>query len=122
MDDMAEFLILIYGDEQQWDAETEEQQQFKDEAHRAFAAAVGRGLREGKELAASSSAVTLRGRGGRPLATDGPYAESKEVVGGYYLIDVVDLDEAVRLAGLLPELAMPYCSVEVRPVVAHEAE
>ena len=116
---MTEFLILINGDEQQWDAETEADRQFKGEAHGAFAKAVGAGLRDGKELAASTSAVTLRGRGGRPLATDGPYAESKEVIGGYYLVDVADIDEAVRLAGMLPELTKPYCSVEIRPVVGH---
>ncbi len=116
---MTEYLILIYGDEQLWDQETEQDRKEKDEAHRAFAAAVGAGLRDGKELAASATATTLRGRGGRPIITDGPFAESKEAIGGYYLIDVPDLDEAIRLVSGLAELTKPYCSIEIRPVVAH---
>ncbi|BEP12715.1 YciI family protein [Acidothermaceae bacterium B102] len=115
---MAEFLILIYGDEQQWDAETEADNREKDAAHRAFVAAVGPGLREGRQLAASSAATTLRARGGKPWATDGPFTESKEVLGGFYFIDVADRAEAVRLASMLPELTKPYCAVEVLPVHA----
>jgi hypothetical protein len=113
---MAEFLILIYGDEQLWDQETEQDNLEKDAGHRAFVAALGSGMRDGKQLAASSSVTTLRARGGKPWATDGPFAESKEVLGGYYLIDVADRGEAVRLAGLLPELTKPYCAVEIRPI------
>ena len=96
---MAEFLILIYGDEQLWEQETEQDNLEKDAGHRAFVAAVAGGLRDGKQLAASSAATTLRARGGKPWATDGPFAESKEVLGGYYLIEVADRAEAVRLAG-----------------------
>jgi hypothetical protein len=117
---MAGYLILIYGDEQQWAQESEEDQRFKDAAHRAFAAETGPRLRDGQELSAADTATTLRmGTGGRPLVTDGPFLESKEAVGGYYLIEAPDLDEAIRLASMLPELTKPYCGVEIRPVVAH---
>jgi hypothetical protein len=62
-----------------------------------------------------SSATTVRIRDGETLLTDGPFAELREQIGGYYLIDCADLDEAVRWARTIP--AARYGSVEVRPVV-----
>ena len=117
---MAGYLILIYGDERQWALETAEDQQLKGEAHGAFAAAAGAGLLGGHELSAAELATTLRrGPEGRPMITDGPFLETKEAVGGYYLVDVPDLDEAIRLASMLPELATGHCGVEIRPIVVH---
>jgi hypothetical protein len=62
-----------------------------------------------------SSATTLRVRGGEPIVTDGPFAEIKEQIGGYYVLDCTDLDEALRWAGMIP--AARYGAVEVRPLM-----
>jgi hypothetical protein len=63
-----------------------------------------------------STATTVRVRDGEPLLTDGPYAELKEQLGGYYLLECADLDEAVRWAQAIPAAAAG--AVEVRPVMA----
>ena len=92
---MAKYLILIYGDEQRWDAETEPELRAKDEGHRAFNAVAGSRVLGGHELEASSTATTLRGAG---LVTDGPFLESKEYLAGFWVIDAPDLDVALALA------------------------
>jgi hypothetical protein len=69
----------------------------------------------GDPLLPTETATTVRVRGGDRLTTDGPFAETKEVLGGYYLIDVDDLDEALEWAGQMPNIE--YGSVEVRPVM-----
>ncbi|MFC8190170.1 YciI family protein [Cellulomonas sp. NPDC057328] len=117
---MARYLILIHGDEQQWDARTPEHQEANDAGHRAFAAAAGDRVLGGEELAAAATTTTLRGApDGGVLVTDGPFLETKEVLGGYYLVEARDLDEALALARHLPELREPHAAVEVRPVVDH---
>jgi len=63
-----------------------------------------------------SSAATLRVRDGRPLVTDGPFAELKEQIGGYYVLDCPDLDEALRRAATIPSAR--YGAIEVRPLMA----
>jgi len=126
---VSTYLVLIHGDEQYWDAETPEQRAVKEAAHRAFAEAAGDALIDGRELGASGTSKTLRGGGssgngsgerGRPLVTDGPFAETKEVVGGYYVLRVADLDAAIALASMLPELGEPHGAVELRPIVEPE--
>ena len=62
-----------------------------------------------------SSAATLRVRDGRPLVTDGPFAELKEQIGGYYVLDCADLDEALRRAATIPSAR--YGAIEVRPLM-----
>ena len=64
------------------------------------------------------TATTVRVREGRPAATDGPFAETKEQLGGYYLIEASDQDEAVRIAGRIP--GARFGSVEVRRLLAHD--
>lgn len=71
----------------------------------------------GARLQPTTTATTIRGGGAdKPVVTDGPFIEAKEVLGGYGLIDVKDLDEALALAKTWPLLALPGQSVEVRPV------
>jgi hypothetical protein len=72
----------------------------------------------GEALQGHPTATTVRVREGRTLTTDGPFAETKEGLGGFYLIDVRDLDEALAWAAKCP--GSWYGSVEVRPVVAFE--
>jgi hypothetical protein len=66
-----------------------------------------------------ATATTVRERDGDRLVTDGPYAETKEMLGGYYLIDVPDLDAALGWAAKVPNA--PYGSVEVRPIMEFDA-
>jgi hypothetical protein len=70
-------------------------------------------------LQSLSTATTVRERDGERLVSDGPFAETKEMLGGYYLIDVPDLDSALAWAAKVPNA--PYGSVEVRPVVEFDA-
>ncbi|HEY7927754.1 MAG TPA: YciI family protein [Candidatus Dormibacteraeota bacterium] len=85
--------------------------------HMAFAeAAAARGkLVGGDQLDDVSTATTLRRRASETIVTDGPYAETKEFLGGYYLIDAADLDEAIDIARGVP--LNEGGSVEIRPVV-----
>ena len=69
----------------------------------------------GDALQPTSTATTVRVRDGKMLTTDGPFAETKEVLGGYYMLECPDLDSAVELASKIP--AAEYGSIEVRPVM-----
>ena len=69
-------------------------------------------LLAGESLASSAEAVRVRTQGGKPQLVDGPYAEAKEMIGGFFLLDVATRDEAVAIAAECP--AAEWCSVEVR--------
>jgi hypothetical protein len=113
-------MILIYGDPQHWDAMSEQERQAHDAAHAAFSAAAGSKLIGGAELESVVAATTLRtDPGGRVTTTDGPFLETKEVLGGYCLIEAADLDEVIALASELPEVHAGHSGVEIRPVVDH---
>ena len=73
---------------------------------------------EGLQPSATATTVRLSESGGDPVVTDGPFAETKEQLGGFYLIDCQDLDEALEWARKIP---MPGGNVEVRPVMDYEA-
>jgi hypothetical protein len=114
---MAKYVLLIYGDEQQWDAMTPEQWTAHGAAHEAFRAAAGERAGAGAQLEAAATATTLRSDGaGGVVTTDGPFLETKEALGGFYLLEAEDLDEAVRLASMLPEVKAGHSGVEVRPL------
>lgn len=68
----------------------------------------------GEALEPTSTATTVRVVDGRTLATDGPFAETKEALGGFYLVEAADLDEAIRFAAMIP--GARHGSVEIRPV------
>ena len=107
------YMALIYGNEEAWDALSEEEQQRVSERYMALArepVTVG-----GDELQDPDTATTIRVRDGETLTTDGPFAETKEQLGGYYLIDCASLDEALEFAARIP--AAERGAVEVRPVV-----
>jgi hypothetical protein len=110
------YLLLIYTPETDPATVPQEQIQAENEAYRVFTAEIReRKVMEGGEaLQPTTSATTVRVRDGRTLVTDGPYAETKEAVGGYYLIDVKDLDEALELAAKIPGAS--YGAIEVRPI------
>ena len=75
-------------------------------------------IRAGEALHGTDAATTVRVRDGKRLTSDGPFAETKEVLGGYYVVDVPDLDAALAWAGKIPSVG--YGSVEVRPVMVFD--
>jgi hypothetical protein len=114
---MAKYLILIYGDEREWAGGGPAERERIEAGHRRFSAAAGPAVLGGEELMPPDTATTLRqGSAGRPLVTDGPFLETKEGIGGFYLLQAADLDAAIALAGLLPEVAAGHSGVEIRPV------
>ena len=117
---MAKYLILIYGDDQQWAAMSPQEQQELDEGHRVFRAAAGSAIVGGHELEPAPIATSLRrDSAGRLTTTDGPFLETKEALGGYYVLEASDLDEVIALAARLPEVSGGHSGVEIRPVVDH---
>jgi hypothetical protein len=108
---MTQYLVLIYQDEQQIG---EVAQAEMGQAHQDFIAANGAALRGGNALERAGTATSIRPDGaGGFVVTDGPFAETKEQLGGYYLVEAPDLDAAVALARQVP---MPHGGVEVRPI------
>jgi hypothetical protein len=73
----------------------------------------------GQQLQPVASATTVRIRNGKRLTTDGPFAETKEQLGGFYMIEAKDLDEAIEIASRIPSAKVG--SIEVRPLVVHGA-
>ena len=110
------YLCLIYADETLWDRlpKTDELNMMAE--YRAFGEDVKRSghLVSGFRLRPSSAATTVRVRNGSMSTTDGPFAETKEQLGGFYLIDARDLNEAVQVAGRIPGARLG--SIEVRPI------
>jgi len=109
-----EYAVLIYGDEKAWEARTEEELRDLGERHRRFAGLLTeRGAKfTGRELASVASATTVRKQQGDAVSvTDGPFAETAEVLGGLYLVEAADLDEMIALVGILPE-----ATIEIRPI------
>ena len=115
---MSQYLVLIYEDEQGWasgDAAVIEQG-MKD--HNQFAQDAGDKLRGGQALQPTSTATTIhKDSSGGFAVTDGPFVETKEALGGYYVIEAADLDEAIALAKQVPA---PFGGVEVRPVMVFD--
>ncbi len=112
-----QYIILIYGDERQFAqmADPEAGKRMYAEYKAYSAALVEAGvIRGGSELKPTAMATTVRVRGGKTVSTDGPFAETKEQLGGYYVIDVPDLDAAVGWAARCPSAA--FGSIEVRPL------
>jgi len=115
------YALLVYSDQADWEGIDEE------EAARRRAESMPRWLHlfeemgkadadvAGKELVAATEAKVVRVVDGKTIVTDGPFAETKEQIGGLFLTTLPDLDEAIRIAALVP--AAEYGSLEVRPIV-----
>jgi hypothetical protein len=116
---MAKYLVLIYGDEEKWAQAAPQWHQDNAERHRTFIAGAGGAVIGGNELEPTAKAITLRSNSaGRPQSTDGPFLETKEVVGGYYLLEAANMDEAIVLASQIPEASAPFSGVEIRAISA----
>ena len=118
-----EYLLAIYGDEkaeeqvrsspEQMEAVMGAWFQYDDQLRKAVKVISGNALQP------TSTATTVRGNGGQTITSDGPFAETKEQLGGYYLIDVKDLDEALEWAAKMPNIPSGG-TVEVRPIAVFE--
>ena len=120
---MAQYMFLIYGDEAAFSETPPSPEQWQEmmAAHMAFQSGVndnGGTILGGEALAPTTTATTVRpSPEGEALVTDGPFAETKEALGGYYLVEAEDLDAALGFAKTLPTTGC----VEVRPVVPTNA-
>ncbi len=111
------YALLIYASEQDWATQSEEESQAVNQEYMAFTKdIIDRGLMKGGEaLQPTSTATTVRVRNGETLTTDGPFAETKDQLGGFYLVDCKDLDEAIEVAAGIPDARRG--SIEVRPIM-----
>jgi hypothetical protein len=109
-------LALIYAEEGPWERFSDEEKQQVYSAYRAFAdeARSAGVLAGGDELGSTRDATTVRVRDLETLVTDGPYAEAKEVLAGYFVLEVPTLDDAVPWAAKIP--GAEHGAVEIRPV------
>ncbi len=108
------YMLLIYGAEGAWSEEERRACMVESLGICDELAARGK-FRGASPLQSVTTAATVRVRDGRPLVTDGPFAETTEQLGGYYVLDLADLDEAIAVAARLPPAAKG--TVEVRPLV-----
>jgi hypothetical protein len=109
-------MALIYGEASRWEAFSAEEREAVYAKYRAFSndASDAGVMVGGAELASTRDATTVRVRDGEALVTDGPYAEVKEALGGYYVLECESMDEAVEYAARIP--GAEHGAVEVRPV------
>ena len=112
-----QYLLLIYHEESLWDAVSEPEKQAIYGRYRALRQELmdtGK-FKGGSQLQPTSAATVVRVRDGKTAITDGPFAETKEALGGYFLIEARDLDDALEIAARIPSAATG--SIEVRPLV-----
>ena len=113
-----QYMLLIYGDQNGWESRGEEERGQIFQAYGAFTQELqGSGaMVAGDALQPTQTATTVRVRNDETLTTDGPFAETKEQLGGYYIVECANLDEAIEAATALPAVAAGG-SVEVRPLI-----
>src|ERR1700737_1034031 len=109
------YLLMIFSNEAQDAQMTDAEQAELMTAHNRFGETYHSVLRGGEALHPTTSATTVRVRGNQVLTTDGPFAETKEQLGGYYLVECDHLDDAIAIAAKLPGVEKG--SIEVRPIM-----
>jgi hypothetical protein len=112
----VEYLLLIYANEAETEAMDKAAMTAMMNDFRSFTDSIVKAgnYKGSNRLRPVSAATTVRVRGGRALTTDGPFAETREQLGGYYLVEAADLDQAIAIAARIP--GARYGSVEVRPI------
>ena len=115
-----QYLCLIYDDEKTWANMPEDERNTVYGEYMAFTQSIKDSGNHvaGEALQPTSTATSVRIRNGETLVTDGPFAETKEQLGGYYLVEAKDVDEALKIAERIPSAR--YGTIEVRPVVVWE--
>jgi hypothetical protein len=107
-----QYLLLIYEDEKRF-AKGYDMSELNE--YRAFGQEFAKSIQGGNALQSTGTAVTVRVRNGKTSTTDGPFAETKEQLGGFYLVEARDRDEAVAMAAKIP--GARFGSIEVRPIM-----
>ncbi len=110
-----QYLLLLYGDEKRWTTMNEAERNAGIAKYRAFGTEHARSILGSNPLQPTNTARTVRVRDGKRVDTDGPFAETKEQLGGYYLVEAPGVDEAAAIAAKVP--AARYGCVEVRPIM-----
>ena len=111
-----QYALLIYGADGRWEQLTEAEQNAMTEEYMALSR--DERTRGGADLGELSKATTIRVQDGKTLTTDGPFAETKEYLGGFYLVEADNIDEAIEFAARIPA-ARTGGAIEVRPVIEH---
>jgi hypothetical protein len=109
------YLLLIYENEKRWESGYDPAELAE---YRAFGKEFAKSVLGGNALKPTSTATCVRVRGGKRLTTDGPFAETKEQLGGFYLVEARNVDEAIHMAERIP--AARFGTVEVRPIMTFE--
>ena len=110
-----QFLLMIYDREARWTGLTKPEQEAETREYGAFGKEFAGTIKGGNALQPTSTAKTVRVRDGQSLITDGPFAETKEQLGGYYLVEARDADEAAAIGAKIPWAR--FGSIEVRPIL-----
>jgi hypothetical protein len=115
-----QYLLLIYGNEEYFGKLTEAERKGIMQEYTEFTKSIAQSghLRGGNELQPVASATTLRVRDKKRFVTDGPFAETKEQLGGYYLIEAMNLEDAIAVAERIPSVR--WGAIEVRPIIPHD--
>ena len=111
-----QYLLLIYDDEKRWAEMTKDDAGRMNDEYMTFTQDILKSgkMKAGDALQPTHTATTVRVRGGKTTTTDGPFAETKEQLGGYYLIEAEHLDEAIAIAARIPSATIG--SIEIRPI------
>ena len=117
-----QYLALIYGEASRWESLSDDERTAVYARYAAFAdeARAAGVLGDGAELASTTAATTVRVRDGETLVTDGPFVESKEALGGYFLLNCPSIDDALDWAARIP--GADHGAIEVRPCYFDESE
>src|SRR4051812_915803 len=107
------YVLLIYGSDEQWASLSDDERNAQYAEYGAVSESPG--ITGGAELQPATTATTVRVQNSETLTTDGPFSDSKEVLGGFFLYEADDLDAAIEIASRIP--AARHGAVEVRPVV-----
>ena len=111
-----QYLLLIYGDEKRWASMNEAERSAGIAEYRAFSNEFAGSILGSNRLQHTGTARAVRMRDGKKVNTDGPFAETKEQLGGYFLVEAPDIDAAAAIAARIP--AARHGCVEVRPIMA----
>lgn len=109
-----QYLLLIYEDEKRWANWNSPELMAEIGEYRAFGQEFAAAIKGGNALQPTPTAKTVRVRDGKPLVSDGPFAETKEQLGGYYLVEAATPEEAAAIAAKIPSAR--FGSIEVRPI------
>ena len=112
-----QYMLLIYDNEKMWPSMNEKERNALMGEYFAFTEEIKKSgkLIKGDALQPTTAATTVRVRDGKRLTTDGPFAETKEHLSGFYLVDAKNADEAIHIAAKIP--AAKFGSIEVRPIM-----